>query len=289
MPMMVGSSSQKGSAAIFILFLLSLLLGGIISLKIEVDRIPRQKIPGASIIYIPSGKYLKYATFGYSSLVADLVYLWAIQYYSTFTIVDRYQNLEHIFSIIAELDPRYQDPYEIGALIAVYEARNLELACKILDLGLAKNPDQWIFPFQAGHYAQMAKNYEMARKYYQKTMRIAGAPDIVKRLYAAAGFMTMDLETSWKTWREIYETSPDEHTKKIAAKHLYRVKSALDLMILKEAIAKFKEHYRRYPENLEELIRARLLPSLPKDLDGKDYVYDPKKGEARAPTIWWKK
>ena len=97
----------------------------IVSLKREVDRIPRKKIPGASIIYIPSGKYLKYATFGYSSLVADLVYLWAIQYYTTYTIVDRFQNLEHIFSIIAELDPRYTDPYEIGALIAVNEAKDL--------------------------------------------------------------------------------------------------------------------------------------------------------------------
>ena len=29
-----------------------------------------------------------------------------------------------------------------------------------MDLGLAKNPDQWIFPFEAGHYAQMAKDYE---------------------------------------------------------------------------------------------------------------------------------
>lgn len=289
MPMRVGSSHRKGIAAISILFLLILLLGGIIGLKIGVDRVPRQKIPGAAIIYIPSGNYLKYATFGYSSLVADLVYLWAIQYYSTLTIVDRYENLEHIFSVIAELDPRYQDPYEVGALIAVYEARDLELAYKILDLGLAKNPDQWIFPFQAGHYAQMAKDYERARKYYQKTMRIPGAPDIVKRLYAASGFMTMDLETSWKTWREIYETSPDEHTKKIAAKHLYRVKSALDLSILREAITKFKEHYRRYPEDLEELVQARLLPSLPRDLDGKDYVYDREKGEASAPTIWWKK
>jgi tetratricopeptide (TPR) repeat protein len=289
MPMKAESSRRKGAAACFFIFLLVLLLGSIMALKIGADRISRQKIPGASIIYIPSGKYLKYATFGYSSLVADLVYLWAIQYYSTFTIVDRYENLEHIFSIIAELDPRYQDPYEVGALIAVYEARNLELACKILDLGLAKNPDQWIFPFQAGHYAQMAKDYETARKYYQKTMRIPGASDIVKRLYAAAGFMTMDLETSWKTWLEIYETSPDEHTKKIAAKHLYRVKSALDLTILREAIAKFKEHYRRYPDDLEELVRARLLPSLPKDLDGKDYSYDREKGEASAPTIWWKK
>jgi tetratricopeptide (TPR) repeat protein len=280
---------RKGSATLLIVVLIFLSCGGLVSLKTAVDRIPRKKIPGASIIYIPSGKYLKYATFGYSSLVADLVYLWAIQYYTTYTIVDRFQNLEHIFSIIAELDPRYTDPYEIGALIAVNEARDLGLALKILDMGLAKNPDQWIFPFEAGHHAQRAGDYETARKYYEKTMRIPGAPDIAKRLYAAAGFRTMDLEESWKIWLEVYNTAQDERTKKIASKHLYQVKSTSDMNLLKGAVQNFRDRFQRLPSGLEDLVRVGILASLPRDLDGKDYVYNPKTGEIKAPSVWWKR
>jgi tetratricopeptide (TPR) repeat protein len=280
---------RKGSATLLIVLLIFLSCGGIVSLKLAVERIPRKKIPGASIIYIPSGKYLKYATFGYSSLVADLVYLWAIQYYTTYTIVDRFQNLEHIFSIIAELDPRYTDPYEIGSLIAVNEAKDLNLALRILDMGLAKNPDQWIFPFEAGHYAQRAGDYETARKYYEKTAKIPGAPDIAKRLYAAAGFRVMDLEESWKTWLEVYNTARDERTKKIAGKHLYQVKSASDINLLKAAVQKFADRFGRPPAGLEDLVRVRLLASLPKDLDGKDYVYNPKTGEINPPSVWWKR
>jgi len=280
---------RKGSATLLIVVLIFLSCGGLVSLKTAVDRIPRKKIPGASIIYIPSGKYLKYATFGYSSLVADLVYLWAIQYYTTYTIVDRFQNLEHIFSIIAELDPRYTDPYEIGALIAVNEARDLGLALKILDMGLAKNPDQWIFPFEAGHHAQRAGDYETARKYYEKTMRIPGAPDIAKRLYAAAGFRTMDLEESWKIWLEVYNTARDERTKKIASKHLYQVKSTSDMNLLKGAVQQFRDRFQRLPSGLEDLVRVGILASLPRDLDGKDYVYNPKTGEIKAPSVWWKR
>jgi len=280
---------RKGSATLLIVVLIFLSCGGLVSLKTAVDRIPRKKIPGASIIYIPSGKYLKYATFGYSSLVADLIYLWAIQYYTTYTIVDRFQNLEHIFSIIAELDPRYADPYEIGALIAVNEARDLGLALKILDMGLAKNPDQWIFPFEAGHHAQRAGDYETARKYYEKTMRIPGAPDIAKRLYAAAGFRTMDLEESWKIWLEVYNTAQDERTKKIASKHLYQVKSTSDMNLLKGAVQQFRDRFQRLPSGLEDLVRVGILASLPRDLDGKDYVYNPKTGETKAPSVWWKR
>lgn len=281
-------ASRQGGAAISTLLVL-LLLGGIVSLSMTLERIPRQKIPGASVLYLPSGKYLKYATFGYSSLAADLIYLWAIQYYSTYTIVDRYKYLEHIFSVIAELDPRYQDPYEVGALIAIYEARNLDLGLKILDLGLAKNPGQWIFPFQAGHYAQMAKNFELARRYYEKAMKIPGAPDIAKRLYAAASFKTMDFKTAWETWQEVYQTATDPRVKEIAIRHLYRVKAAMDLKTLEEAIERFRERLGRNPLELEELVQARLLSHLPKDLDGEDYLYDPEKGEVNPPKIWWKR
>jgi len=280
---------RKGSAILLVVLIFFLSLAGIVSLKSAVERIPRKKIPGASIIYIPSGKYLKYATFGYSSLAADLIYLWAIQYYTTYTIVDRFQNLEHIFSIIAELDPRYTDPYEIGALIAVNEAKDLKLALKILDLGLAKNPDQWIFPFEAGHHAQRAGDYDTARRYYEKTMTIPGAPEIAKRLYAAAVFRVMDLKESWETWKEVYETAQDERTRKIAGKHLYQVKAASDLSLLKEAVRQFRDKYKRLPAGLEELISHGLVSTLPKDLDGKDYVYDPKTGEIKAPSVWWKR
>ncbi len=280
---------KKSSVTPGLVALLALLCTGIVSLQRAVERVPRKKIPGASIIYIPSGKYMKYVTFGFSSLVADLVYAWAIQYYTTYTIVDRFQNLEHIFSIIAELDPRFPDPYEIGALIAINEAKDLRLAYKILDLGLAKNPDQWIFPFEAGHYAQRARDYETARKYYEKTMNIPGAPDIAKRLYAAAGFKVMDLAESWKTWLEVYNKAEDERTKKIAGKHLYQVKATADTIFLKEAIQRFREKYQRLPVGLDELVRFKMISALPKDLDNKDYVYDSKTGEVKPPSVWWKR
>lgn len=259
-------------------------------LETLTNRIPRASIPGASIIYIPSGKFLKYATFGYSSLAADLVYLWAIQYYSNYAIAERYDHLDHIFAIIAELDPRYLDPYEMGAIIAVYEARDPYLAFKILDRGLEKNPDQWIFPYQAGHYAQMViKDYELARKYYRKTMEIPDAPPIAKRLYANAAFKDMDYETAWKSWLEVFQTAEEERIKKIASNHLYQVKSAMDVKRIEEAVEEYRQKYGQNPPGLDRLVEAGILDSLPKDLDGNDYFYDPENGEVESQTKWWKR
>ena len=270
------------------LLLISLALFSV--LKTETDKVPRKKVPGSSIIYLPSGQYLKYATFGYSSLVADLIYLWAIQYYGSFDIPDRFNYLEHIFSIIADLDPKYTDPYEVGALIAVYEAHDANLAFKILDMGLEKNPDLWIFPLQAGHIAQMnLKDYELAREYYRKAMEIPGAPPIAKRLYASSAYKTMDYQEAWATWREVYETSTEQWIKDIASNQLYRIKATVDTEALSSAVKQFKEKYGRFPADLNQLVRARLIREVPQDLEGHDYLYDPKTGEVKPPRIWWKR
>jgi tetratricopeptide (TPR) repeat protein len=281
---------DRDLSAIFLVALLILSCGIFMSLKAKTDTIFRKKVPGSSIIYIPSGQYLKYATFGNSSFLADLIYIWAIQYYSDYTIPDMYEYLDHIFSIINELDPTYLDPYDVGAVIAAYEAEDLDLALKILDRGLEKNPEQWLFPYMGAHYAQMInKDHELAQEYYKKAMNIEGVPPIVKRLYANAIFKSMDYKRAMQTWLEIYETAKEERVKKIASNHLYNIKATIDIQNINEAIEKFKEKYGRNPMELSQLVRAGFLDSLPKDLDGKDYIYDTRTGEVKTPIIPWKR
>lgn len=284
------ASPAKGAAAFVLIIVLLVTSASFMALKVKTDTIVRKRVPGSSIIYIPSGKFLRFATFGYSALAADAIYLWAIQYYSTPTIDDRFNYLDHIFAIIGELDPTYTDPYETGALIATAEAGDAGLAFKILDNGAAKNPGQWLFPFEAGHIAMMnLKNYDLAKNYFKKCMDLPGAPEFTRRLYANALYRKGDNETSWQTWLEIYKTASDERTKKIASNHLYQVKSAMDTGRLKEAILRFKERYGRFPGELGDLVRTRILIDLPKDLDGQDYVFDPKTGNVKAATIPWKR
>jgi len=275
---------------IFLALFLAVNLFLIMGLKYHIDGISRYKVPGSSIIYIPSGKHLKILAFGYNSLMADLIYLWAIQYFSDQTIWDRFENLEHVFSIISELDPRYYDPYDIGSLIAYYDAKDIELAFKILDLGIEKNPDQWIFPLQAGHYAHMfAKDFERAERYYKKAMDIKDSPPIARRLYANAAFERSDYQTAWQNWLEVYEAADDERVRKIASNHLYRTKATMDIQAINQAIARFRKSQGRLPRELSELVAKGFLQNLPKDLDEQDYIYDGKTGEVMTRVNPWKR
>ena len=293
------AAAKKGSATILLVLFLLASMSAVVVLKAATDRVVRKKIPGSSIIYVPSGKFLKYAAFGYRALAADVIYLWAIQYYSTPTIDDRFDHLDHIFAIINELDPRYQDPYEVGSLIAVQEARNVEGAARsalvrsafaILDRGAANNPGQWVYPFDAGHIALMTlRDYPLAEKYFEQCMRIPGAPEFVERLRANAIFRKGDLKTSWETWLDIYRRAPDERTKKIASNHLYNIKATIDQTALEEAAAKYRQRFGRLPADLGVLVGAGLLREVPKDLDGKDYVYDPATGKVKTAISPWRR
>jgi len=282
--------ATKGPATALLVILLLAAAAGVVGLKAATDRVVRTKLPGSSIIYIPSGKFLKVATFGYRALAADIIYLWAIQYYSTPAIDDRFDHLDHIFAIINDLDPRYQDPYEVGALIAVQEARNVRAAFAILDRGAANNPDQWVYTFNAGHIALMTlRDYALAEKYFAQCMKIPGAPEFVERLRANAIFKKGDLKTSWETWLDIYKRAPDERTKKIASNHLYNVKATIDRTALEGGLARFRERYGRFPSDLGALVRTGILREVPKDFDGTDYLYDPETGQVSTVISPWKR
>ncbi|MBD3414328.1 MAG: hypothetical protein GF421_07860 [Candidatus Aminicenantes bacterium] len=270
--------------------LLVISCGIFMSLKVVSDRIPREKVPGASIIYIPTGKYLKYACFGYSSVCADLIYIWSIQYFSNPFVPERFQHLIHVYSIISELDPKYLDPYQIGALIAIYDARDFDAAMEILEMGLEKNPEQWIFPWQAGHYAQMLlKDFHLAKEYYKTAMEIPGSPPITKRLYSNAVYELGDYQTALEHWLEIYKNAQDERIKKIASNHVYRTKAALDIQKIKRAVEEYENKFGGLPDDLDALESSGILDSIPQDLDGQDYVYDRESGEVKTAVIPWKR
>jgi tetratricopeptide (TPR) repeat protein len=272
-----------------VILILVLSLAAFMALKLQLDSIPRTEVPGASILYIPSGRALQYMAFGNTSFLADMIYLWAIQYFSNTAVAERYDHLEHVFSIIADLDPKYLDPYQIGAMIAYPEAGDMTAAFRILDLGLEKNPDQWIFPWQAGHMAQInLKDFRLAQAYYKKAMEIEGAPDMTRRLYANAATELSDYETAGQLWLEIYKTTLDPRVKKIAFNHLYRVNAAQDLEVLNQAVQAYKQDFGRFPENLSKLVTSGLMASIPRDLENKDYLYDSQTGEVTS-APWWKR
>jgi tetratricopeptide (TPR) repeat protein len=234
----------------------------------------------APLLYLPSGRYLKTVALGFDGLFADVLYLWSIQYYSNYAIADRYDYLEHIYrDVISELDPRYLDPYLVGALIMTSEAQQPEMALRLLDKGIARNPGAWILSFEAGFVCDSdLKDYARAGAYFERAMAVPGAPPLIRRFNADMSRRSGDLRASLREWTEIHDGSQDAYVRTISWNHVHDLAVQIDLQGLQGAISAFRERAGRAPYSLAELSARGLLHRPPLDPEGRSYLYDPATG-----------
>lgn len=237
------------------------------------------------LLYLPNGKFLKVASLGQAPVLADLVYIWAIQFYSDYDRADRFRYVRHVFSeVIAELDPHYIDAYWMGALILIVENGDLEGGLALLDQGFEANPDKWILPYLAAWECWLAGQPERTAEYFEIAAAVPDAPTNVRRMRAAMVARAGDLETSLGLWQEILdEPDVDPASVNIAERKIRDLTIRIHLRDLGAAVERFRIENSRYPQTLAELDRSGYIRFIPRHPDGADYGYDPRSGRVSGP------
>jgi tetratricopeptide (TPR) repeat protein len=241
-----------------------------------LDRLASLEQGERPLLYLPNGKHLRAASLGNAPLVADVVYLWAIQYYSDYRRADRYRFVEHIFgNVIAELDPHYEDPYSLGALILIVEAHDLDAGLRLLDEGFSKNPDAWILPYLAGWECERAQRYDAAADYFQRSARAPTAPAFVARMRAGMFAKAGDLDEASRAWQQILDDAhSDAASREIASRQLRAIDARRQLDVVQAALDSYRAEVGRNPARLEDLVASGRLATLPSDPDGNPLRYD---------------
>ena len=266
---------------------LAILVAFSLAIFMHLDLYKRYRSSGAFLspmLYLPSGKYLKPASFGYHALLADFIYLWSIQYYGDPAFQPRMEYLKHTYDLITELDPQYLDAYHMGALFLFYEGRNPKAGLRLLDQGLRNNPHKWVLPMDAGYYCMMViKDKELAYSYFDKTSKIPGAPPGAKRIAANMRFKLGDKKAALALWTEVYEIA-NSSDKQSAYQHVHDLTVLVDLDTIRAAVSAFHEKFGRMPLNLEQLVPQGFLKQVPTDPEGNRYEYNPKTGSVQYAT-----
>jgi tetratricopeptide (TPR) repeat protein len=238
------------------------------------------------LLYLPNGKHLKLASLGHASVVADWIYIWAVQFYSDYERADRYRYVEHIFGdVISELDPHYVDAYWLGALIMTVEADDLEGALRLLDKGFRNNPETWMLPYLAGWECYHAGRLDLAIEYFTRAAEVPGAPDDIDRMRAGVIARTGNIVDALRLWIDLAnDPGSDDATRAIAGRQIRRLTLRLHVQQLEQAVGVFRDRAGRLPRDLEELVSAGVVDRLPQDPDGRPYAYDAVTGEVSAAT-----
>jgi hypothetical protein len=89
-------------------FILLLLGGTLYSLQLRIDIEKGDKAAVDKFLYLPDAKYLKTASLGYDQVVADLLWLKAVQYIGARTVSSEgYDWIYKAIDAVTTLDPKF--------------------------------------------------------------------------------------------------------------------------------------------------------------------------------------
>jgi tetratricopeptide (TPR) repeat protein len=273
------------------LLLVTLLAGSIVSRR-QVERVRGKESTLEDVLYLPSGKTVKRMSLGYSSLLANIYWTRAVQYFGSRHMQRsrRYDLLDPLLQITTDLDPHLIVAYETGSIFLVQQppdgAGQPDKAVALVEKGIRENPTYWRLYFSLGfiHYVDR-HDYKAAQQAFQKGSEVPGALPWMKVMAARMAEKGDDPSTAVYIWKTLYDTTTDRDIKETAVKHLASLRAESEITTLEQVTQAYYQRFKAYPEQWSDLVRAGMLRGVPLDpngtpyklrLDGTVQVEDPK-------------
>jgi hypothetical protein len=251
--------------------------------ELVLGSVPETDPLGKRVLYLPSKTMLQMMSLGNDGLVADLLYLWAIQYYSQFDFREKFLYLNTVFNLITDLDPRYRDPYRIGAMIMSLQKHGDRAAHRaaivaLYDKGIAAMPDDWEIAEIAAWDAHLVlQDKELAVRWMGEAASRPDAPNTIKRIYARwrDDIHGWTVEDSIAYWEEVVAGAETKVARNLATSHLYDSYVTLHRRQLDPVLRSFFERFGRCAESWQDVVDGGLIKSEPVDALGNPYGVDP--------------
>jgi len=168
-----------------------LLFAAIAALQVKIDAGTRAYTPESEELLLRSGTALKKMSLGYDSLLADIYWTRAVQYYGNRAGIDgaKFDLLWPLLDIATTLDPKLIIAYRFGAIFLSEPppagAGRPDLAIELVKRGIAENPEQWHLNADLGFlYYWRMKDYPNAAAAYLDGSKNPKAPVWLKLMAA---------------------------------------------------------------------------------------------------------
>lgn len=196
-------------------------------IQVQKALMPYRSAEPESLLYLPSGKYLKPLALGYDQVLADVLWIKTISYFGGHFMSDKqYPWLAHILNLIIDLDPRFDFPYYFGGVVLSLEASQVEEANRILERGVEAYPNRWEFPYYIGfNYYYHRKDVAAALPYLEKASSLPKAPDFLKNLVARLYEKSGKEEEALRFYEEVYRNTADEMIRQKIKEKIDQIKS----------------------------------------------------------------
>ena len=307
-------SARSPIAVVVTSTLVAVLLAGAAQLQAVREQVYPPKAATADTLYIQSAAALRRLSGAYSALAADLYWIRTIQYYgsgaralerqaaqgpivpapppSLAAVDEAFPLLYPMLDITTTLDPRFKIAYRFGAvfLAELYPkgAARPDLAIKLLQKGLAQQPDKWEYMEDIGFVNYwFVHDFRAAADWFQKAAGTPGAPVWLKPLAATTVAQGGDRQSSRAMWEAIRQSAEVDWLRRSAERSLAQLQ-ALDVIdALQRSVDDYVKRTGQTPE-WTALVRARVVRGVPLDPAGTPYELAPEGRVQLSPqsSLW---
>ncbi len=190
-------------------------------------RVGRRQLPDEPL-FLPSATFLRYASLGYRSMVADLMWIRATQKFGREIMTvkkgeRRHKFLYPLLDLTVSLDPQFIHAYRFGGLL-LHVAKQHDNAIALYEKGYAANPDRWEMPHDLGRlYFLDLKDNEKALYWWKIADTLPGRPGYIARflprLYLQAGQREMAIHL----WLELLDATDNSTFRGIIKQELEKL------------------------------------------------------------------
>jgi hypothetical protein len=228
------------------------------------------------LAYLPQGEYLRLAVLGYRQVVADLIWLQAVQHIGVARDTQLgYRWTYHAVDVLTDLDPTFVPPYQATGLFLGVLVGHHEEGLSILSKGMRHNPAIWQLPFLAGYISY----YELCNpvaggEYLRIAAQVPGAPAYLPRLAARMTVESGDPTAALEFLDRFSHSVTDERVREALAQRMKEIVQEKDLLFLEESIRRYRAKYGHVPAKVEDLMLHGVIQQLPVDPIGGQYQID---------------
>jgi len=243
---------------------------------------------GESLLYVQSPEIARRAALSYDSLVADLYWIRAVQYYGRTKLAPgetkRYELLYPLLDFTTSLDPHFDVAYRFGATFLAEPspggAGRPDQAIALLEKGLTAQPDKWQFVGDIGfiHYFWL-KDYVGAAEWFRRASMMPQGPEWMAALAATVLHEGGNSASSRRLWQDILEGDNPPYLRERARRGLQQLDAIDQLAALNRMVSAYALRTGHPPTSWRALGAAGYLRQIPEDPSGTPYQIDSSTGE----------
>ncbi len=252
--------------------------------KLTMQHTSHQTVPDQYELFVLPSPILRILAFDFKGIVSDFLFMKGLVYLGGFAsknygspkklqLTDaQWRAFYNVMNVSTDLDPYFQDPYYLTNAFLPWDAGMVAETNTLLSKGSQYRDWDWTLPFFCGfNYFYFLQENDKAAEKLMEAARRPGASPIIASLASKLAFKANKTESSILFLEEMISKTNDEQTKKEFATRVDAYKS---ILALEKAVDVYREKFKKTPDNLDMLIKRKIIVAIPKDPYGGDFYID---------------